>query len=621
MILRILILTLLLGGFPALADDISDFNNARRYFLKDHPKSFAAAAAKISADNPYRPLINYWQAVIKLRRQQPQAMETLLTKTNSTYVRQKGGEQLSEYYANKKSWEKFTQYADYSSCGKMLTQLRKYATDTDEFHRLWDEEKRFQDTLCITTYKHARRQGILSEDDLWRKLRNLASDRQLSASRRFIRHFKLPIAYKQLRKTVLRPVQYIRGKHPLDTRAQRELVMIAAMSGSTKQLSTVIKRWKAFSQYYNEDENSHVWAKIAQRAAVSHKQSALALYRLAPLPNSYNEKSRAWRVRAALRADDFADAIRTIQSMPSSESSLSAWRYWHAVALQRTGNKQQSQQIMRKLAKEEDDYYGLLAREESNLPLLSPLAFSNNGRPQAHGDFATAISVWRAGQNSLARRIWKRAVAKADAPTILAAAQAAEKAGWFLASINAANVTQLPAAHQVRYPRPYQETIDKYSHQFGLEPAFVYALIRQESRFMHNAISSAKARGLMQVLPSTAAKVARSHGYNRYRLSRLTRPDTNVIIGTSYLKDLAKRFDAHPVQVAAAYNAGPGRAARWRKRNKQNDALVQVENIPFLETRLYVKAVLGNRVHYGFQLGENHTSMRALVEQKMRHTN
>jgi soluble lytic murein transglycosylase len=231
---------------------------------------------------------------------------------------------------------------------------------------------------------------------------------------------------------------------------------------------------------------------------------------------------------------------------------------------------------------------------------------------QPQGDFALAMAVRKAGENSLARKIWRHAVRdETDNAILLAASQAAAVAEWHLASIDAANY--LPQAHNLRFPLPYHDTISGNSDTFNLDHAFVYGLIRQESHFMSTIVSPAKAHGLMQVLPSTAQLVARKHGYHRYNHSRLTRVSTNVIIGTTYLADLAGRFKAHPVQVAAAYNAGPARAVRWDKRNRGRDLLIYIENIPILETRLYVKHVLANRAHYEARLGTTRASMRELI--------
>ena len=594
------------------AGETADFSGAERYFRKDHPKTFARYAAKIPAASPYQPWLKYRGAVLALRRNRPEELEQARTDSVSPYVRRRAARDLAEYYLRAKMPEKFAAVADVSPCGALLLRLRRGEGGRAAVLPMWESEQKFQDTLCNTAYRRARKDNVLSAEDFWIKLRSLAGSGKLSETRRFLRKFNPGIPYRDVRKTVLGAARYIRGKHGLSSRKQRELVMIAAMAAARRHPKTAIKRWRAFSQYFSKAENDQVWAKIAERAARAHRQDAMDLYRLAALAG-HDENARAWRVRAALRAGDYADIIRTIQHMPEEQAALSAWRYWRAEALSRTGNKAESRAQMQALAADTDDYYGLLAREESGAPLVAEAA------PQtaavAGGDFALALAVRRAGLNKLARRIWKHAANESGTDEILAAARAAEKEEWYLASINAADAADSPRAHEIRYPMPYRGTIDKYIGKFGLDAAFVYALIRRESRFMPKAVSSAKARGLMQVLPSTARKIARRHGYGRYRLSRLTRVDTNVIIGTSYLHDLARRFNAHPVHVAAAYNAGPGRAARWRRNN--NDTLILVENIPFLETRLYVKALLASRAHYGVRLGSPPLPMRALADLAM----
>lgn len=594
----------------ASAAEADDFNKARKNFIADRAKSFARAANKIPASSEYRPLLDFWGAAIELRRNRPQALENLHRQTESFYVRDRAKRTLAEHYISRNNWDKFAEVADASDCSSLIWDMHRQQAQKDAAKQLWAADTRFNDTLCIAAYKRAFKSGLLTDDDKRLKFRALAGSGLLSRTRRFMRHFPVGVSYGKTRKTVLRAARYIRGKHSLSTPAQRDLVMIAAMAAARKHRSLSISRWEAFSQYFSEEENSQVWAKIAERAARAHDKDAMELFRRARQYESYDENARAWRVRAALVADDYADVIRTIQHMPETESSLSAWRYWQAVALAQTGGVAEAQTRLRALANDEDDYYGLLAKETMDIPLALPTARAPQAR--AEGDFALALAVRRAGQAKLGRQIWDRALRQAEPEQILAAAREAEAEKWYLASINAANAADDPAAHELRYPTPYQETIDKYSAQFGLERAFVYALIRRESRFMPKAISSAKARGLMQVLPSTAKRVARRHGYNRYRLSRLTRVDTNVIIGATYLRDLAKKFNAHPAQVAAAYNAGPGRVVRWRK--KIADTLALVENIPLRETRLYVKALLAARVHYALRFGEPPPSIQNLID-------
>ena len=135
------------------------------------------------------------------------------------------------------------------------------------------------------------------------------------------------------------------------------------------------------------------------------------------------------------------------------------------------------------------------------------------------------------------------------------------------------------------------------------EPAFIFSVVRQESNFDTEAISSANARGLMQLLPSTAQSVAQRIGIN-YRLEALTAdPQTNIRLGSAYLDELLKRFDGSLVLAAAAYNAGPRRVEEWLQtygdpRRGERDLLDWIEMIPFTETRNYVQRVVEGAVIY-----------------------
>jgi len=138
----------------------------------------------------------------------------------------------------------------------------------------------------------------------------------------------------------------------------------------------------------------------------------------------------------------------------------------------------------------------------------------------------------------------------------------------------------------------------------------VYGLMRQESRFVMDARSTAGARGLMQVMPSTAKWVARKLGMTDFVPARMEDMDTNVLLGTSYLKMVLENLDNHPVLASAAYNAGPGRARRWRD-GRPIEGAIYIETIPFSETRDYVKKVMSNAVYYSAQFEGKPQSLKA----------
>jgi soluble lytic murein transglycosylase len=142
----------------------------------------------------------------------------------------------------------------------------------------------------------------------------------------------------------------------------------------------------------------------------------------------------------------------------------------------------------------------------------------------------------------------------------------------------------------------------------GPEQALVLALIRQESGFIHDVVSSAGARGLMQLLPTTAAKVARAIKV-AFTPKKLDDPRFNVRIGSTYLNDLLSDFQGSYILALAAYNAGPGRARRWIRENGDPrdgsvDVIDWIEMIPFSETRNYVQRVMESVAVYRRRLGQ-----------------
>ena len=139
----------------------------------------------------------------------------------------------------------------------------------------------------------------------------------------------------------------------------------------------------------------------------------------------------------------------------------------------------------------------------------------------------------------------------------------------------------------------------------------MYSIIRQESRFNAAARSRVGAMGLMQLMPATARWVARQIPVQSYRPALLTQPEVNVAMGTYYLhRVLADLGD--PVMATAGYNAGPGRAKRWRDA-KPLEGAIYAESIPFSETRDYVKKVMANAWYYHHRLTGKTASLRQLM--------
>ena len=200
-----------------------------------------------------------------------------------------------------------------------------------------------------------------------------------------------------------------------------------------------------------------------------------------------------------------------------------------------------------------------------------------------------------------ALREWAWAIRGMDDTQLLAAAELARRAGIFDRAINTADRTAHQHNYKLRFLAPFRDVFNEQARNSGLEEAWVLGLVRQESRFIASARSSAGARGLMQLMPATARWVAKRQGLRNFNLERVLDVPMNVALGTGYLKVVLEDL-GHPVLASAAYNAGPGRARRWRD-TRPLEGAIYAETIPFNETRDYVKKVMSNTMYYSQLIG------------------
>jgi len=566
-------------------------------------------AASLGESSPERAYVERQIAAKMLDGGDAALAAELRAGTKSEYVRETLGRLLASHYAregNRQEYDRLREQAGDDPgyayrCGDAIFG----SPGADEVRRLWFSVEPGEYEVCDHLFRGAVRQGTLTADDVWRQVRLQAGKKRLKTARKamlLLPQSERPSA-QQLSRAISRATRRIKGKHNLDTRARREMVAISAMVAARKSPSLAQGRWAKFEQYFPEATSEDVWLAIAVWSAKFHRGEAPGLFRKAGL-ELYDDEARAWRVRAGLRAGDWEDVERVVGAMPGEQAALSAWRYWEAVAIGRQGREQEARERMEALAASEDDYYGLLAREELGLDLVprgQPAAPDLAGATYSEIDFDLGVArvAELAGKRWEGLKIWRSAIERLSPEGKYGAALLAERDGWYLASTFASDtIPEDLDSLDIRFPVPYLDLASEHVEDLGLDLAFVYGLMRQESRFMPNAVSFANAQGLMQVLPSTAKTVARRNRFTKYRTSRLKRPDTNIIIGTHYIEELRESLGDDPILLAAGYNAGPGRPKRWKSRSTGVDRLVFVETIPITQTRLYVKHLLANAAYY-----------------------
>ncbi len=332
--------------------------------------------------------------------------------------------------------------------------------------------------------------------------------------------------------------------------------------------------------------------RIALRAAKQHLLIAAAW--LGELPDKLkNEETRAWQVRLYILFHDWQQLQRAIAAMPVEEQRHSRWVYWRARALEMTGDKQAAQPLFAELAAERG-YYSFLSAEHLSVPFIiesSEITVSDVIYQKANRNPAIVRTYeWlQLGKMSKASREWDILFADASPDQWKVAAYLAASWDWYDRTIQAASRAGEHDALTVRFPMGFEPHVMRASKQTGLEPAFVWSVIRQESAFNHQAVSRAGAQGLMQLMPRTARAVAKRH---KLKKGDLFSPSMNIRLGTLYLSEMTKRFGGNPALAAAAYNAGSRRVNGWLKRTPFDEAEAWIEAIPFNQTRRYVQQVM-----------------------------
>lgn len=447
---------------------------------------------------------------------------------------------------------------------------------------------------------------VLSRNQLATLLRDtLETGREAHARRVAAIVFDTPamVQYAALMKN---PRRWLENQSKPRTQVQMELVTIALSRLAREDdreaaARDIEKRWATFVP---KADLEWVWGQFGLVAALNVEPDAARWYRksgFVPMTD-YNH---AWEVRAELREapinwDRVATAIRKMSARQADEP---VWRYWYGRALAAQGNQQAARQYFESIS-EDLSFYGQLANEElGRLPYIpqqpAPVDPALVQQIRANRGLERAIALFRLGARSDAVPEWNFALRGMDDRQLRAAAELARHEHIYDRVVNTSLLTRSEIDFSQRFIAPFEGQVTAKAREVDLDPAWVYGLIRQESRFITDARSRVGASGLMQLMPATARWVARKIGMKDFKLSQVNDFDTNTILGTRYLNMVLQDLDGSEILATAGYNAGPGRSKRWRSRLAAPvEGAIFAETIPFTETRLYVKHVMSNAVYY-----------------------
>jgi soluble lytic murein transglycosylase len=403
------------------------------------------------------------------------------------------------------------------------------------------------------------------------------------------------------------PAQYLAaGAVNWNVRAQRE-VGFFALSRLARIDSVVAARvLEPVLPLLGEADQQYAWGLLALEAARRHEPQALPWFQNTG-GVGLSEFQREWWARAALRGGDWRAVLWAISGMGEDNRNQPGWQYWQGRALKALGQVLGANRIFAPLSRE-PHYYGLLAGEELGAVMGTQtinikVSGEEVGAVARDAGIARALALYQLELRTEAANEWIWAVRNFSDRQLLAAAELARSRDWHDRAINTAEKTRELHDFDLRFISPYRELASKEAKENKLDEAWVYGLIRQESRFVNVARSSVGAAGLMQIMPATGRWVAQRLGIKGFNTRSLNEPETNIKFGTYYLRHVQESLDGHPVLATAAYNAGPRRAQRWRD-NKPMEGAIYIESIPFTETRDYVKKVMSNAMYYALRFGQ-----------------
>ncbi len=589
--------------------------------------------------HPLEPWAAYWELRSRLDTASTAEIQGFFARYAGTYQEDRLRNDWLLLLGQRRDW---TTFADEHPRYRMNddTQVRCYALGVqsvrqgstpalvEEVRRLWLAQREAEDACTLAA------RDLVGDDvsgsrlaplDVWRKAR-LAAEANRPRAVQAALELVAPEVVPQLKDVLGRPEKFL-GDHAFAiTRKRKELVVMAlvrlAASDPDTAAATLERKW---GPALSAEERNWVWGVIGRQAAQRLSPDALTHFGNVTRERDLHEDMLAWKARAALRtagAPRWKALVEAIEHMPAAMQQETTWVYWRARALLASTAEREREEgrTMLQAIASPRGFYEQLALEDLGqrvtLPARpAPLTADEREAARSHPGLQRALYAIGLGLRSEGNREWNywtnlhRAGGLSDRELLAAAQLACDREVWDRC-INTSERTKAEFDAAQRYPTPFREQVLRRTAEIGLDPAYVYGLIRQESRFVANAQSHVGASGLMQVMPATARWTARKIGLTGFMPEQITDRDTNIAIGTGYLKLVLDDFGGSMPMAAAAYNAGPGRPRNWRN-GPVIEAAAWAENVPFNETRDYVKKVLANTTAYAALITGQPQSLRA----------
>ncbi len=612
-----LAIAVFLASVLAYADD-QDFMAAREaYRVADIP-ALVDYSTKLQG-NLFAVYADYYLLSRQLDKADGIAVITFLQKYPDTWLAEKLRGEWLVMLAKRGDWPNYQQFYGglakpelehkcYNYTARINTSDKKAASEA--LAELWLTTKDLP-TACDDLFVLLDKSGAISQDDYWARLRLALQNGSVGLSRYLAGKVGVDLSTQRLEQINKSPQLYL-AKPDVETAVGHELYLAALNRYARQDLDKAATYWETVQQRFNSEDRPYGWRLLALIAVKQQDSRAVDWFKLSHNV-VWSDDDKEWAVRSAIRNQRWDEVLTFLNLLSADKQQDRAWKYWRARAMEGNKDKAKFAQAIYNGLSVDDDYYGLLARDRlgnriSVQPKTYVLTAQDKQVATQNLGLQRALALYTLDLRTEAVREWNWTLRNADDKLLLAAAEQAANVRWYDRAIYAAERTKQLHSYSLRYLTPYEEVTRGYSQDLGLDPAWVYGLIRQESRFVTSAKSGVGAGGLMQLMPTTAQWVA-----NRlkipYHAGMVNEIGTNVQLGTYYINHVFQQLGNQPVLATAGYNAGPNRAKQWQDPNQALPVDVYTESIPFSETRDYVKKVMTNAVHYALGFGQGPQSI------------
>jgi len=621
------------------SDPATTVLDAREALRKRDRNRLAALRAQANADaNPLALWVEYWELNNRLGEAQQAELTAFAERWRGSYVEDRLRNDWLLELGRRRDWANFS--AEFPrfrmnddrqvTCYSLVTEQIAGRDIKAAGIAAWLAQKDDDDGCAFLAAVLVDTKQLASAD-IWKKIRLSAEANKPRAARQAAGLLG-PAVAQSVAEIFDGPARFLAKKPSISARVDAELFTLAlvrlAATDSESVAGMMVDRWE---KALPPELAAWAWASLARQTAIKLQPEAAGQFLRAERINRKGKELElpddllAWKVRAALRADGgkgrWQQVVQAIDAMSPAEQKDPAWMYWKARALQALAKDSQDGEALRTTSREmltaiapQLGFYGQLAAEDLGQPQAlpakpAPLTPAERDAVAAQPGFARALVLISMGLRNEGVREWNFSIRGMSDRELLAAAQLACDREVWDRCINTSDRTRAEIDMEQRFPAPLRQEVLARAQEIGLDPAFVYGLIRQESRFIMDARSGVGASGLMQLMPATARWTAKKIGLP-YTPALITDRDTNLRLGNAYLKLVLDDVGGSQAMAAAAYNAGPGRPRKWREGPVLEPA-IWAENIPFPETRDYVKKVLSNSAYYALALGGKGTTIRS----------